>query len=142
MRRRIYIAGPISRGDLRANIQQADDAAAKLIAAGFAPVVPHWSCYYGNILPDYYANDDDIVMPRYDVTHGRGDGCHPVAAASATNAVPYETWMEISLSLLSACHALLRLPGESPGADREIGFALSVRIPVYYDVTSVVEAMQ
>jgi hypothetical protein len=124
MRRRIYIAGPISRGDLRANIQQADDAAAKLIAAGFAPIVPHWSCYMGGVIAEY--GDAELTM----------------AAASKTNAAPYETWMEIGLSLLSACHALLRLPGESPGADQEIGFALSVRIPVYYDVTSVIEAMQ
>ena len=32
------------------------------------------------------------------------------------------------------CQALLRLPGESPGADREVQFARDNGVPVLYEV--------
>lgn len=44
----------------------------------------------------------------------------------------YETWMKIDLEWLSVCDALLRLPGLSPGADREIKYAEEHKIPVFY----------
>lgn len=44
--KRIYISGPITKGDRTHNIQQATDAAYRLIEAGFAPFCPHLSCFY------------------------------------------------------------------------------------------------
>lgn len=41
MRKRIYIAGPISKGDRAHNLKQATDAARTLIDLGFAPLCPH-----------------------------------------------------------------------------------------------------
>lgn len=35
----------------------------------------------------------------------------------------YEDWMRIDLAWLEAAHALLRLPGPSAGADREVALA-------------------
>ena len=35
---------------------------------------------------------------------------------------------------LLKCDALLRLPGESKGADREVQFALAHKIPVYFSI--------
>lgn len=34
--------------------------------------------------------------------------------------VGYEDWLSYDFALLARCDVLLRLPGESPGADREI----------------------
>ena len=44
----------------------------------------------------------------------------------------YETWMALDMAWLAQCDALIRLPGESPGADREVLFAQHHNIPVYY----------
>lgn len=43
---------------------------------------------------------------------------------------PYETWMEIDFGWLAQCQAVLRLPGHSPGADRECDLAKQLGIPV------------
>ena len=52
--------------------------------------------------------------------------CGPVhaGACDADAFAEYETWMEYDLAWLGACEALLRLPGHSPGADREVRYAL------------------
>ena len=42
----------------------------------------------------------------------------------------YETWMRLDLAWLSRCDALVRLPGESEGADREVAEAHRCNIPV------------
>lgn len=44
---------------------------------------------------------------------------------------PYEAWMALDLFMLARCDALLRLPGESPGADREVAHAFKLGIPVF-----------
>lgn len=44
---------------------------------------------------------------------------------------PYEFWMGICISLLERADAILRLPGISPGADREVRYALDIAIPVF-----------
>lgn len=44
----------------------------------------------------------------------------------------YETWLEIDKEYLRRCDALLRLGGESTGADREVRFAQSLGLPTFY----------
>lgn len=51
----------------------------------------------------------------------------------------YEDWMELDLALVDHCQALVRLPGESPGADREVARAKEKGIPVYVGVASLLE---
>jgi len=51
----------------------------------------------------------------------------------------YETWMSIDLEWLKTCDCLLRLPGESSGADREVAFAIKKQIPVFYDIKSLIK---
>ena len=46
----------------------------------------------------------------------------------------YEDWLQIDLEYLSVCDYLLRLPGESAGADREVEFAKANNIPVAYSI--------
>jgi hypothetical protein len=48
----------------------------------------------------------------------------------------YEDWMKIDLAFLPACDAMLRLPGESSGADREEAAAKRRGVPVFYDYES------
>ena len=43
----------------------------------------------------------------------------------------YERWMALDFEYLSGCDALLRLPGVSPGADREEAYARENGIPVF-----------
>lgn len=44
----------------------------------------------------------------------------------------YEDWMSYDSFWLNKCHCLLRLPGTSKGADREVDEAKSDGIPVFY----------
>lgn len=43
----------------------------------------------------------------------------------------YEQWMALDLAWLEQCNALLRLPGDSPGADREVEHARSLGMDVF-----------
>jgi hypothetical protein len=51
---------------------------------------------------------------------------------------PYEDWMRIDLEMIRRCDVLLRLEGESPGADREVAHAISNGIPVVRSVDELV----
>lgn len=46
----------------------------------------------------------------------------------------YSTWLELDLEWLCACDAVLRLPGESSGADNEVAEATKQGIPVVYSI--------
>jgi len=46
---------------------------------------------------------------------------------------PYPLWLSLDLEYLARCDALLRLPGDSSGADGEVEFAEANGIPVFYD---------
>jgi hypothetical protein len=49
----------------------------------------------------------------------------------------YERWISLDFNVLGRCDALLRLPGKSPGADREVALALEKGIPVFNTVEKV-----
>jgi hypothetical protein len=51
----------------------------------------------------------------------------------------YETWTGLDLVWVLKCDALLRLPGESSGADGEVAFAKANNIPVFYSVQKLIE---
>jgi hypothetical protein len=58
------------------------------------------------------------LMFYWDVTH---PGTHD-----------YEWWMRFDGTWIDACQAILRIPGESPGADREVAYAKRYNIiPVF-----------
>ena len=96
MRKRVYIAGPLSGGNLQTNYNNAVAAEAKLVKCGHAPHVPHHSIH-----------------------------------ANELNPQPYDTWMEVDMAWLEVSDAVVRLPGLSPGGDREVAFARSRDIPVF-----------
>lgn len=47
---------------------------------------------------------------------------------------PYSDWMRHDLAFLPTCGALIRLPGESPGADIEVQIANELGMHVYQGV--------
>lgn len=53
---------------------------------------------------------------------------------------PYEDWIYQDLEWLRCCGALLRLPGESPGADVEVAHARKWEIPVYTSMDAMLAA--
>lgn len=121
MRKRVYIAGPISKGDLAHNINQATAAFVTLAKAGLAPMCPHWSVY-----------------SKKTETLGFGLDGKPSVFCQATvqgnDEMTYEDWMGVDLPWVAASDAVLRLPGESGGADREVALAKELGIPVFYSV--------
>jgi hypothetical protein len=109
---RVYVAGPITKGDLQHNIEQARVAGRALMAAGFAPMVPHLTCFMG---------PDNV----------------PEALPNGTKA---EDWYGIDLPWVAVCDAVVRLPGESVGADKETELATRLGIPVYHSVENLIAA--
>jgi hypothetical protein len=112
MRTRIYIAGPITKGPLADNIRRATEAGVALLRAGYAPLVPHLTCYYGGPVPE--------VLP------------------CGTRA---EDWWAADLPWVAVSHAVLRLPGESVGADMETALAERLGIPVYHDLGTLIREL-
>lgn len=98
----VYIAGPLTHGDRAENIRRAFEAASELLLA---------------------AEDDGItvspVIP------------HAYALCNEINPHDYEFWMRADFGLIEACDALIRLPGYSPGSDREASYARALGIPVF-----------
>lgn len=51
----------------------------------------------------------------------------------------YEFWIEYTKWLLVGCDVVLRLPGESRGADGEVALALELGMRVFFDVDALIE---
>jgi nucleoside 2-deoxyribosyltransferase len=49
----------------------------------------------------------------------------------------YEVWMELDFGWVRRCDAVLRLPGPSSGADREVALAERLGLPVFASVEDV-----
>lgn len=112
-RKVVYIAGPISAGDLAHNIDQATAAFRELAGAGLAPICPHWSCFSGGA--------------RVAPTSGQ---VYALASAAGCG-LSHADWLAIDLELVARADAVLRLPGASAGADLETGHALALGVPVF-----------
>jgi hypothetical protein len=105
--KRVYVAGPITKGDQFINVRNAIIAGTKILEAGYHPFIPHLTCIWHMCCP--------------------GD---------------YERWMAYDFTWIEVCDALIRLPGESSGSDREVLFAASKNIPVYFSVESFLNDMK
>lgn len=57
----------------------------------------------------------------------------------ARHPMSYEDVMRMCFAWVSSCHALLRIPGASSGADREIVEAERLDIPVFYSVPALIQ---
>jgi len=47
---------------------------------------------------------------------------------------PYQDWVKIDLEWVKVCDCLLRLDGESKGADGEVSYAKELGLPVFYSI--------
>lgn len=98
-RTRVYVAGPItSSGNLLLNVRNALHVGTRLLKRGYAPYVPHLTCFW-----EIVAQED----------------------------FNYEDWLGLDFNYLSTCDAILRLPGASKGADREVELARERGLRVY-----------
>ena len=52
---------------------------------------------------------------------------------------PYEFWLELDNQFLPICQAVLRLPGHSQGADKEVHLAETLGIPVFTEIDDLVK---
>jgi hypothetical protein len=52
----------------------------------------------------------------------------------------YNFWLAHDLEWLAVCDVLLRLPGDSPGADAEVQRARELGKHVYFDIDELIEA--
>jgi len=117
-KRLVYVAGPISKGCLVSNIMQAHEAGLQLLQSGYSVIVPHGSCFWGNILCPRHCEDScDVVVPfKPEVLPGE---------------TTLEDWYGMDLEIVRRCDAVLRLEGASVGADLEVAEAISHGIPVF-----------
>lgn len=113
---RVYLAGPMSKGNLAANVNQATAAFHTLLKAGHEPFCPQWSVYAKPCV----AVDDKVA-----VCLGTADGGGGVSHAE---------WLRMDLSWVGVSQAVVRLPGASIGADMEVSHARSLGIPVFAGV--------
>lgn len=120
--RLIYIAGPIRKGSIDANVAQADDTMLALMRAGFAVVNPMLSCYAGAAAK---------------LTSIGGCWPHPLAHGGFRE-LGAEPWLTMDLEIVRRCDAVVRLPGESTGADGEVAHAKQLGIPVFSSVAECV----
>lgn len=117
--KRIYIAGPISNGDLATNIRNATSAFVELDRIGLFPLCPHWSCFSGEILSNPSVRNECFAFAT---TEGCG--------------IPYGRWIAIGVAWAASADAVLRLPGASIGADRECEAAARAGKPVFDSIAA------
>lgn len=53
---------------------------------------------------------------------------------------PYEEWLDLDNQWIPCCDVLLRIPGESTGADSEVALARSLSMLVFTDIPSLISA--
>jgi hypothetical protein len=111
----VYIAGPMTKGDMKENVATAMDVATNLLTEGFHVILPHLNMF----LEQFWA-DTDTAPDKWGT----------------------EQWLEWDYHMLSLCDVVLRIEGESPGSDRETAFARGRRIPVVHAVNELIRYRQ
>ncbi|MFI5916861.1 DUF4406 domain-containing protein [Dactylosporangium sp. NPDC051541] len=112
----ILIAGPYASGTggdpdlMRQNLRRLETAAWPLFEAGHLPMIGEW-----------------VALPVLD----------SAGATGPTDPLAAQVLYPVAARLLQRCDAVLRLPGESRGADQDVAIARERGIPVYYDINDV-----
>jgi hypothetical protein len=115
----ILIAGPYASGTngdpelMRRNLKRLEAAAWPIFQAGHVPMIGEW-----------------VALPVLESAGASGPN-DPLAEQ-----VMYPT----AQRLLAHCDAVLRLPGESKGADQDVAIARERGIPVYASLQEIPEA--
>jgi hypothetical protein len=112
----ILIAGPYASGTngdpelMHRNLLRLEEAAWPLFEAGHIPMIGEW-----------------VALP---VLHSAG-------ASGPTDPLAAEVMYPTAERLLQRCDAVLRLPGESKGADQDVAIARERGLPVYTSLADV-----
>lgn len=110
-RPKVYVAGPISKGNQFQNCAKAIRLGSEIHFAGASPYIPHLSALWDFV-------DGDLAS------------------------IGYEDWMVIAFDWITSCDILFRMEGESPGADREVAYAIAHGIPVINDKQELLSTIQ
>lgn len=110
----ILIAGPYRSGTdgdparIAANLERLEEASAPIFRLGHVPMIGEW-----------------VALPILRTLDPAADG--------ADGDVMYET----ARRLLQHCDAVLRLPGASVGADKDVEIARERGLPVYFSIDEI-----
>ena len=111
---RVYVAGPISNGDSgKMGYQTVVDNIRQAIMAGDELA----DLGYAPFVP-HLTHFWNLIMPRH-----------------------YQSWLDIDDEWVVVSDAVLRIPGASKGADREVELAKNCGIPVFYSVQALDDAL-
>jgi hypothetical protein len=112
----ILVAGPYRSGTgddpalMEANLRQLEAAALPLFRAGHLPMIGEW-----------------VALPLGQQAGARG----------AVDPINDEFLYPVAQRLLQHCEAVLRLPGNSKGADEDVRMARERGLPVYHRISDV-----
>jgi len=112
----ILIAGPYRSGTdddpskMAANLARLEEAAWPIFQAGHVPMIGEW-----------------VALPIL-LSAGEPSPTGPLGA---------EVLYPVAQRLLEHCDAVLRLPGESTGADQDVAIAQERGLPVYYELDEI-----
>ncbi|WP_237771413.1 DUF4406 domain-containing protein [Kribbella sp. ALI-6-A] len=118
----VLIAGPYRSGTdgdpdrIAANLRRLESAAWPIHHKGHIPMIGEW-----------------VALP---VLRGAAD--QPAPAEAPEGDVMYD----VAGRLLQHCDAVLRLSGESHGADRDVEIAEARGLPIYYDAADIPDYVQ
>lgn len=120
----IYIACPITKGDIFHNCTQADDAMLRLMKAGFGVVNPALTCWAGAAKKQ--GSGDTFIQPS-------------ASAHGDFKSLTHTEWVNNCLPIVARVDGVVRLPGESVGADREVAHAKASGVPVFDSIESLIK---
>jgi hypothetical protein len=112
----ILIAGPYRSGTgddpalMARNLEKLEEAAWPIFRAGHVPMIGEW-----------------VALP---VLRSAGAG-------GVTDPLAEQVMYPTAERLLAHCDAVLRLPGDSTGADQDVAIARERGLPVYSDVSEI-----
>jgi len=112
----ILIAGPYRSGTgddphkMAENLRRLEEASWPIFQAGHLPMIGEW-----------------VALPIWQTAGGKAVG----------DALYEEILHPTAHRLIERCDAILRLKGESKGADNDVRLANERGIPVYYDVNAI-----
>jgi hypothetical protein len=112
----ILIAGPYRSGTgddperMAANLRQLEQASYPIFQAGHVPMIGEW-----------------VALPIW----------HTAGGQTVGDALYEEILHPTAGRLIEHCDAILRLPGDSKGADNDVKLAQARGIPVYYSLDAI-----
>jgi hypothetical protein len=113
----ILVAGPYRSGTndnaelMQQNLERLEASALKLFRAGHIPLIGEW-----------------LALPLLKIAGSKKPG----------DEIYQEISYPVAHRLITKCDAILRLKGESTGADNDVKVAKELGLPVYYSIEEII----